>query len=139
MDTSPRDYLVWPGVLLHLGALIAIGGTAACKESAPPNRVETPLSGDPKGGPGDSLAKLHRQLLVDSNPRAIFQQILCEHRRLSRVHGEWGSEAIADKVMDTIFKPADKPARRRVDGILANSTFRMDCPPNDGATPKPVP
>ncbi len=81
----------------------------------------------PAAGPGDSLAKLNRRLLTDSNPRAIAQAIVCEHVRLGYQYGEPKAAAIAKQVSETVFKRNDEAALRRVDGILATGMYDATC------------
>ena len=78
-------------------------------------------------GPGDSLAKLARMMLTDSNPRAIAQAIVCEQGRLQDVYGEGKGEVIAREVFDTVYTDADRERRRQVDRKLANNMFTLEC------------
>jgi hypothetical protein len=111
--------------ILVLLTLAACGGGSAAVPGSSASKREP--------GPGDSLAKLHRHLLVDSNPRAIGQAIICEHKRLQRTYGLWEAEVIADRVMDTVFKADDAKERARVERVLANTTFTIECDePDDG-------
>lgn len=84
-------------------------------------------------GPGDSLAKLARTMLTDSNPRAIAQALVCEQRRLLDVYGPSKGEVIAREVFETVYTDADRERRRQVDRKLANNMFTLDCGRRHGA------
>lgn len=88
---------------------------------------QSPVTRRPGPGPGDSLAKLKRRLLVDPDPVTIAQAITCEHGRLIRLYGPYKADSISRRVRDTIYTWRDQAARRRVDAKLANHVFYTDC------------
>ena len=96
--------------------------------------IEAPV----KQGPGDSLAKLSRVILTDSNPRAIAQAMVCENVRLIRLYGGEKAAKITAEVRDTIYRSTDEAAFRRVDAILANNVFDLSCGYPPGKYPKPA-
>lgn len=71
----------------------------------------------------DRLVQLNRQLLVDSNPRAVFQATICESARLY--------DALGPDVARESVKAANKrsytwrgwAAGRRLDSLLGNRTY----------------
>lgn len=110
-----------PSIWVVIG--LAWLGSIGCRPDDLP-----PVSQRPAGvGPGDSLAKLSRMLLLDSNPVAVAQAISCEHGRLIRLHGGQKAHAIARAVRDTIYSWRDRAALRQVDAKLANHVFDTDC------------
>lgn len=133
---DPRLCL-WTPVLL-VGVAAAVGGMA-CGESSPVREPKPPpRAASSKGGPGDSLAKLNRRLLADSNPRVIGQAIVCENVRLVRLYGGRRAAEIAKEVSDTIYRSNDESALRRADAVLANSAFDLSCGYPPGPYPPPI-
>lgn len=126
LDQTARA-LGWPSIRQACARLIAVLFLAgvACNESKPPGASSAGAPGVP--GPGDSLAKLSRLLLTDSNPRIIAEALLCEHVRLEALYGPGKALAIAKEVRETVYTDADRDARQRVDKILANNMIDMGC------------
>ena len=108
----------------------------ACSDKKPPAQASINVS--TRLGPGDSLARLSRLLLTDSNPHAIGQAITCENVRLIRIYGGVRAARITAEVRDTIYRSTDEAAFRRVDAILANNVFDLSCGYPPGRYPKPT-
>jgi hypothetical protein len=110
-------------------AVAAVAAVAAVFAVVLANRTQKPRPSVTVGPPGsgDSLAKLARLVLTDSNPRAVAQAIVCEHGRLHDVFGAAKAELIAREVFDTVYTNADRERRRQVDRKLANNMFTLDC------------
>lgn len=121
--TCVMPHLRWPLLVTTMIAL-GVGGVACGRDSEQDNTLPE-RSAVP--GPGDSLAKLSRLLLTDSDPRTIKQAILCEHVRLQTLYGPDRMIAISKEVRDTVYKRADREALRGIERVLANSMFDMRC------------
>ena len=78
-------------------------------------------------GPGDSLARLIRNMLVAPDPLVPYNEIMCETGRLIKRYGPEKAEVIRLQVMDTIYGPNDGPARSRVEAALARRVIYSDC------------
>jgi hypothetical protein len=117
--------------LLGWIAVVGIG----CRDPRPSSE----RSGDTQSvqGPGDSLEKLSRLLLTDSSPHAIGQAMVCENLRLMHLYGDAKAVQIAAEVRDRVYRSTDEADLRRVDNILANSTFDPSCgyPPGPSSGP----
>jgi hypothetical protein len=134
-EKSSKVNYPWSRLLLWISfmACVSCRGPDSHQDARPPQHA-----GSHGPGPGDSLAKLSRMLLTDSNPRHIAQAIACEHVRLGRLYGSWRASAIAKEVRDTIYTADDDSARIRVDGIIGASAFDLSCGyPRDAAPQQP--
>jgi len=131
---------LWLASMFLIGLLAATSSNVACRDSVPITRIKpAPPHGSGKRGPGDSLAKLSRRLLTDSNPRAIAQAMVCENVRLIRLYGGAKALEIAGEVKETTFRSNDEEALRRVDAKLGNSAFDLECGYPPGPNPTPIP
>lgn len=107
----------------------------ACTERRSPGQTSTNVPA--KSGPGDSLAKLSRLLLTDSNTHEIAQAITCENVRLIRLYGGAKAAKITAEVDDTIYRSTDEAALRRAEARVANHVFDLSCGYPPGQYPKP--
>ena len=80
-------------------------------------------------GPGDSLAKLMRYVLVANDPVKAMQLINCENLRLIAAYGPQKFESISMGVIDTVYTWKDWPARRRVERKMSNAVVWNNCSP----------
>lgn len=127
------------GPLILATVLAPISGNTACRESSPVQRERPSSQGTARdGGPGDSLARLQRQLLTDSNPRAIAQAIVCENVRLGRLYGAIKADVIAREVQETIYRSSDEAAVRRVEAAVGKNAFDLSCGYPPGPNPPPI-
>jgi hypothetical protein len=68
----------------------------------------------------DSLFRMYRRMLNDTNPAAKMQEIACEEWRLRRRYQTLPSTAAQRRMMDTLWWPPEADAVRRMNERLAN-------------------
>jgi hypothetical protein len=134
MPDRGRHLFALPRALALAWMLWAAGAATACDTNASRKAAAPPPARQPgQPGPGDSLARLSRRFLTDSNTRAIAQAIICEHMRLGQLYGERRASEIAAEVRETVYTEADEAALRRTESKLANSMFSAECDTTAGA------
>jgi len=79
----------------------------------------------------DSLFRMYRRMLRDTNPAPIMQEIACEEWRLRRRYKALPSQAALRRMMDTLWWPPEADAVRRMnerlDGIGPVTTGPWAC------------
>jgi hypothetical protein len=115
---------------LRIGAVVrvvaALSGGALAFACDPPNNGAVAQVGD-NPADTDSLYKLLRRLLVDSNPRPVFQAYVCEQARVSDRLPAQDVERRFAVLMDTVFTSSERQYfERNVDARLANELYTLD-------------
>lgn len=80
--------------------------------------------------PLDSLAKLHRAMLVADDPKPIAREIVCEELRLSHTRGTYIVGVAARRLRDSLYAHADPATYARMDQRLAGGSLPLrvsDC------------
>jgi hypothetical protein len=70
----------------------------------------------------DSLYRLHRNSLTASNQVLTWRELLCEQARMSGRYGGLPAELAQKRMLDTTYKPEDKPLEAALESRLHNMT-----------------
>jgi hypothetical protein len=68
----------------------------------------------------DSMYRMYRRMLHDTNPAPIMQEIACEEWRLRRRYRVLPSMAAQRRMMDSVYWPPEADAVRRMNERLQN-------------------
>lgn len=122
---------------MFLSQVVRIGFVAAASDclgqrpqSAPVGHLDLYRESLVRAVPLDSLAKLHRAMLVASDPKPLARETVCEALRLSHTHGGYIVDVAWRRLRDTLYGHADRATYERMDQRLAGGSLPLrysDC------------